>query len=150
MAVEQQKQEHPAYLQPYARAVRRHGPDFRALLWASRQTQETRFEAMLQLADPTGRAVLDLGCGCADLLDFLLAHGFAPSRYVGLEGVDELADAAESKGHAIAQIARVDFVREPGRIAAAKADIVFCSGAFNTIDTADFYAAIANAFAAAR
>jgi len=55
--------EQPTYLQPYSRAVKRHGPDFRALLWASRRTQEQRFEALAHVADPTGLSILDLGCG---------------------------------------------------------------------------------------
>ena len=68
----------PAYLQPYARAVKRHGPDFRALLWASRRTQELRFDALAKLANPTGLSVLDVGCGRADLLDFFISRDMLP------------------------------------------------------------------------
>jgi SAM-dependent methyltransferase len=144
----------PDYLQPYARAVKRHGgADFRALLWASRRTQEQRFDALLKLADPTGLAVLDLGCGRADFLDFLIARGKSPRRYVGLEGVRELADAAEAKqrdGHddVDARIIVADFVREPRRMRVG-ADVVFCSGALNTIEGEDFFKTIANAYAVA-
>src|SRR5688572_29328850 len=88
----------PAYLRPYSRAVEEHGrDDFRVLLWASPQTQAARFKAMVDLVDPVGKTVLDLGCGKADLLDFMLVRGAAPKRYVGIEGVRELADAASSK-----------------------------------------------------
>jgi hypothetical protein len=57
LAVEQQR--HPTYLQPYTRAVKRHGAEF-ALLWASPKTQRQRFEAIVDLVDPTG-LMLDLG-----------------------------------------------------------------------------------------
>src|SRR5688500_8364566 len=107
--------EQPAYLQPYARAVKRHGADFRALLWASRRTQEQRFAAMMKLAEPTGLTVLDLGCGRADLLDFFIASNMPPRRYIGIEGVKELANAAEDKQIPGARIIRADFVREPAR-----------------------------------
>ena len=141
--------EPPEYLKPYARAVQRHGgEDFRVLLWASRRTQEQRFAALLKLADPTGLTVLDLGCGRADLLDYMLACGRRPRRYVGLEGVRELADAARRKNLPDSRIILADFVREPRRMQ-VRADIVYCSGALNTIDTDAFYAAIRNAFAAA-
>lgn len=141
--------EPPEYLKPYARAVQRHGgADFRVLLWASRRTQEQRFDALLKLADPTGLVVLDLGCGRADLLDFMLARGQRPRRYVGLEGVRELADAARRKNLPDSRIILADFVREPRRMQ-AQADIVYCSGALNTIDSDAFYVAIRNAFAAA-
>jgi hypothetical protein len=152
VAVDQQ--EHPAYLQPYARAAHEHGAGFRALLWASRQTQEARFAAMLRLADPTKLGVLDLGCGCGDLVDYLVMRGAAPVRYVGLEGVGELAEAARRrrKHPATAQysIVHADFVAEPWRVREAEADIVYCSGALNTIEETDFYSAIRNGFDAAR
>src|SRR5436190_7810971 len=141
--------EQPTYLQPYARAVKRHGADFRALLWASRRTQEQRFEGLVHLCDPSGLAVLDLGCGRADLLEFLIDRDLRPKRYVGIEAVAELARAAEAKRPANARIIRADFVRDPGTIQVG-ADVIFCSGAFNTIDNDAFYRAIENAFAAAR
>jgi hypothetical protein len=141
--------EQPSYLQPYQRAVRRHGADFRALLWASRRTQEQRFDALVRLADPTGLAILDLGCGRADFLDFLIARGMLPKRYVGLEGVRELAEAAENKQLPNSRIMIADFVREPRRMQVG-ADLVFCSGALNTIEPDEFYKVIKHAFAAAR
>jgi len=146
------QQEHPPYLRPYADAAHRHGPGFRALLWASRKTQELRFDAMLRLANPCGLCVLDLGCGCGDLADFLVSREAAPARYVGLEGVSDLADVARRKHPAVAEcsIIRADFVAEPWRVRQADADIVYCSGALNTIERDAFHEAIRNALAAAR
>ena len=145
---QQQQSEQPTYLQPYSRAVRRHGPDFRALLWASRRTQEQRFEALAKMTDPTGLTILDLGCGRADLYDYLVQRGTPPRKYFGLEGVRELAEAAEDKQLPGARIIVADFVREPRRMHVG-ADVVFCSGALNTIEPDEFYLTIRNAFAAA-
>jgi phospholipid N-methyltransferase len=139
----------PSYLQPYARAVKRHGADFRALLWASKRTQALRFDAMVRLQDPSGLAMLDLGCGRGDFLDFLIARGMKPSRYIGLEGVPELASAAREKRHPHARIIRADFVHEPDRMRVG-ADVVYCSGAFNTIEPGSFYRTLEHAFNAAR
>src|SRR3954470_1357999 len=136
--------EQPTYLQPYSRAVKRHGPDFRALLWASRRTQEQRFDALVHLQDPTGLMILDLGCGRADFLDFLIARGTLPKKYFGLEGVRELANAAEDKQLPHARIVVADFVREPRRLR-VNADVIYCSGALNTIEPDDFYLTIQNA-----
>ena len=141
--------EQPTYLQPYSRAVKRHGADFRALLWASRRTQEQRFEALAHVADPTGLTILDLGCGRADFLDFLVTRGTPPKKYFGLEGVRELAEAAENKNVDNSRIVVADFVREPRRMQVG-ADLIYCSGALNTIETDDFYLTIRNAFAAAK
>jgi SAM-dependent methyltransferase len=141
--------EQPTYLQPYSRAVKRHGADFRALLWASRRTQEQRFEALAHVADPTGLTILDLGCGRADFLDFLVTRGTPPKKYFGLEGVRELAEAAENKNVDNSRIVIADFVREPRRMQVG-ADVIYCSGSLNTIETDDFYLTIRNAFAAAK
>jgi len=145
------KEEQPAYLPPYARAVKRHAAsDYRARLWASRRTQALRFDALLRMANPAGLSMLDLGCGAGDLLDFLIARNAAPDRYIGIEGVAELADAADAKRHANATILRTDFVAEPIHLVVADADIIYCSGALNTIDAGDFYQIIGHAFAAAK
>ncbi|MEA2734359.1 MAG: hypothetical protein QOE14_810, partial [Humisphaera sp.] len=101
------------------------------------------------LAEPTGLTILDLGCGRADLLDFLIARGTPPRKYIGVEGVRELAEAAESKRQPDARIITADFVREPRRLEVG-ADVILCSGALNTIEPAEFYLTIRNAFAAAK
>jgi len=83
------------------------------------------------------------------LLDFLIARGMKPKRYIGIEGVEEFAKAAEVKEFDNLRIVRADFVREPRRMDAARADIIFCSGALNTIQKDEFYLVLQNAFAAA-
>jgi hypothetical protein len=136
------------YLTPYQRAASRHGAGFSSLLWASPQTQAVRFTALTRLVGLNGKSLLDVGCGRADLLDFLLARDVKPAHYVGLEAVAALADAAEAKRHPDAMILRADFVREPLRLFVG-ADIVYFSGSLNTLDAATFYATIRRAYEAA-
>ncbi len=137
----------PAYLAPYLKAVRRHGSTFPSLLWASPSTQATRFDAICGIEDLNGESVLDVGCGRADLLDFMLAHQVRPADYVGIEAVEELARAAEAKGHANLTILRADFVSEPARMFVG-ADAVIFSGSLNTLDDDAFYGTIGRAFEA--
>jgi SAM-dependent methyltransferase len=139
----------PAYLEPYARAVEAHGAEFPALLWASPRTQAKRFDAMLSLQNPRGLAVLDLGCGRADLLDHMIRRRVRPARYVGIEGVRELAEAARDKAVANSEIIVADFVSDPGRMR-VDADVIYCSGALNTLEEDDFHRVIRDTFDAAR
>src|SRR3954468_23327877 len=122
------------YLLPYLRAADKHGADFPSLLWASPQTQAARFDAIQRLGCPHGKSVLDVGCGRADLLDFLLDRGVRPADYVGIEAVEDLARAAETKHRRMndVSIIRADFAREPLRLFVA-ADVVIFSGSLNTI-----------------
>jgi hypothetical protein len=138
----------PAYLTPYLDAASRHGAGFSTLLWASPHTQAVRFAALTRLVGLNGKSLLDVGCGRADLLDYLLSHNVRPAHYVGLEGVTALADAAEAKRHTEAMIVRADFVREPLRLFVA-ADVVYFSGSLNTLDPSTFYGTIRKAYDAA-
>ncbi len=138
----------PPYLAPYLTAASRHGQCFSSLLWASPRTQEVRFGALTRLVGLNGKCVLDVGCGRADLLDYLLARKINPLRYIGLEGVDTLADAAEAKRHSDATIVRADFVRDPARLFVG-AGVVYFSGSLNTLDDASFYGILEAAFHAA-
>jgi SAM-dependent methyltransferase len=137
----------PTYLAPYQRAASRHGAGFSSLLWASPHTQAVRFAALTRLVGLNGKSILDVGCGRADLLDFLLARNLHPAHYVGLEGVTALADAAETKHHPDSMIVRGDFVREPLRLFVG-ADVVYFSGSLNTLDPTSFYATIRKAYEA--
>jgi cyclopropane fatty-acyl-phospholipid synthase-like methyltransferase len=136
------------YLEPYRRAAERHGGGFKSLLWASEETQAARFEAICGLVDVRGKRVLDVGCGRADFLDYVIERGSRPASYVGIEGVAELAAAAREKGHANATVVEADFVDEPHRMFVG-ADVVVISGALNTMGADAFYATVRRAYEAA-
>jgi SAM-dependent methyltransferase len=140
--------ERPEYLEPYAAAARRYGAGFESLLWASPRTQAARFDAIVRLADLRRKRVLDVGCGRGDLLDFLLGREIRPAEYVGLEGVEALAEAARKKERPGVQIVRGDFVAEPQRLFVGAQWIVF-SGSLNTMEADAFYATLRRAYEAA-
>jgi SAM-dependent methyltransferase len=138
----------PDYLLPYLNAAQRHGSAFSSLLWASPDTQADRFDAIAAGADLAGKSVLDVGCGRADFLDYLVRRGIEPSTYIGIEAVPALAQAAREKRHPDATIIEADFVAEPRRLFVG-AQIVVISGALNTMDDVTFYAAVRRAYDAA-
>lgn len=138
----------PSYLNPYLRAAKRYGGRFESLLWASPDTQKARFDALARLCQFQQRQILDVGCGRADLLDYLLARGLKPEHYVGIDAVPELVDAARSKRHPNSLILHTDFLREPQRLLVGADVVVFC-GSLNTLTTADFYRMIRTGFEAA-
>ena len=138
--------EQPQYLKPYLDAARRHGGDgFKSLLWESPRTQALRFEALTRVCDMHRKSILDVGCGRADLLDFLRERGIEPQHYTGLEAVETLADAAKAKWRKRCQIVRADFVREPARLLCG-ADVVVFSGSLNTLEPDHFYATLRTAW----
>lgn len=140
--------ESPDYLQPYVDATRRHGAGFGSLLWASPKTQAIRFDALLRAHDLQDKTVLDVGCGRADLLQYMLDRGVVPERYIGLEAIDVLATTAEIKRLPRCRIVRGDFVLDP-RLLAIDADVLLFSGSLNTLDEQSCYQSLAHAYTAA-
>jgi len=138
------------YLVPYLKAAERHGAGFGALLWASPETQATRFDAIERLGRLHGKSVLDVGCGRADLLAYLLGRGVRPADYTGIEAVAELASAAADNcagARVPARVIRADFLREPLRLFVG-ADVVVFSGSLNTVEDGPFYDTLRRAFEA--
>ena len=131
-------QDTPHYLQPYLDAASRYGGGFGSLLWASRTTQETRFDAMTRLCNLRGKSMLDVGCGRGDLLDYLLRRGIQLDHYTGIEAVPELAGAAACKNHPRCLIIPCDFITEPARLFTG-ADVIYFSGSLNTLEPRAFY-----------
>jgi hypothetical protein len=140
--------ETPSYLRPYVNAAKHHGAGFGTLLWASPRTQAARFKVLLGAVNIEGQKLLDVGCGRADLLEYILQAGALPAMYVGLEALVELAEAAEVKRLRDCMIVRGDFVREP-RLLDVGADVVIFCGSLNTLDEQQFQSALAAGFAAA-
>jgi hypothetical protein len=139
----------PSYLSPYLKASRKFGSGFGTLLWASPKTQAVRFKALLSAVEIDGRSIMDVGCGRADFLEFMLKSGRCPGSYVGVEAVEALAHAAERKNLPRCKIVIGDFVQDP-RLLDTRSDILFYSGSLNTMETDDFYRCIAQAYAAAQ
>ncbi|MFT5422979.1 MAG: SAM-dependent methyltransferase [Phycisphaerales bacterium] len=130
------------YLDPYRDAVAKVGPRFEALLWQSAEAQHTRFAVLAQMKNPTGRVIVDLGCGRADLASFLHGRGVEYGSYIGVDGVEELATAARDRlseeGVPECTVLVRDFVADEGLyrelVRERRADTLVFSGSLNTFD----------------
>lgn len=139
----------PFYLYPY-HAARLHGAKgFDALLWASPEGQRRRFEAIARSFPLAERRILDVGCGRADLMGYLLESGILPAHYMGLDMIPESLRAARRRKYPRCEILPPgDFVKEPERLHVG-ADVVIFSGTLNTLTRPKFYRALTAAWAAA-
>lgn len=131
----------PDYIAPYADATRQAGPSFQALLWHKPEAQAARFDVAIDLAPPTAKAIADLGCGLADFHARLLLRNAGHARYIGVEGVPELAAEAARRlapqGSRRAHVITADFVADHALftrlVSDERADILAFSGSLNTL-----------------
>jgi hypothetical protein len=135
----------PEYLRPYLDAARRHGAGFESLLWANPSSQAARFAALARWCELDGRVVLDAGCGRADFLEYLHQREIRPAKYIGIEAVTSLAEAAERKSLPGARIITGDFIEDP-RIMDQQAGVIIFSGSLNTLGADDFYGTLRSAW----
>jgi len=138
-----------AYLEPYAAAHRRRERGARALLWVGRHDQTVRFGAIASLCPLQGLHILDVGCGPADLLGYLLGRGIRPAHYTGLEAQRWLVQAARRRRYPDAEIVEGDFVRDPGLLDAG-ADVLIFSGSLNLLSSRQFFHTLERAWPVTR
>ena len=111
-----------SYLNPYREAVQRHGEDFAATLWKSPEAQQKRFQTLIEMLGPercSGTCLVDVGCGRGDLALELDRLGLHPRRYIGIEGVEEIAKIARKRVENLpfaTEIFLCDVVSEPTRL----------------------------------
>jgi len=127
------------FLRPYRNAVAQHGPGFEATLWSSRESQALRFDVMIDLASLAGCAVMDLGCGHGDFAARLLERGVPFRRYVGVDAIAEVIEAARGRRLERSDFVVADILETADALAetfgaGGPPDFVCLSGTLNTMD----------------
>jgi SAM-dependent methyltransferase len=121
------------YLDPYRRAISEHGAGFAATLWESREGQVRRFDVMIDMAEFSGCTLVDAGCGPGDFAARLLERGIGFRRFIGLDAVPEMIEAARRRALPRCEFHIADVVADPRRLHIAGADFISISGALNTM-----------------
>lgn len=110
-------------------AVALHGCTTDALHWASRGEQKVRFRVLAGIGIRGGDSLLDVGCGFADLRDWLRAHAIEV-EYTGVDLSPEIV-AEAARRHADAAVLCGELFDVDSRFAPKSFDWVVCSGMFN-------------------
>lgn len=111
----------------YERRVARFGDSPHALDWGSRFSQEKRFEVLSEIDDLSGRSVLDVGCGQADLFAFLESREI-PAAYTGYDISPAVIESARRRFPGL-ELELVDLMAD--HVAYPQFDYVVASGIFH-------------------
>jgi SAM-dependent methyltransferase len=118
-------QDKKKYIERYETNYDRYGYDPKTLGW-SKGRQEIRFHVLTSIGDVDNKSILDLGCGFADLYDFLNKRGWQ-GKYTGLDIVPKLVEVARER-HPGLDIRVLDILEKD---IDEKFDYIFASGIFN-------------------
>ncbi len=80
----------------YQAAFNQHGVSMKTVKWGSNHSQQSRFGVLAEIADLSGKSILDVGCGFADLYDYLKTR-YQGMAYTGLELVADMAAQAQKR-----------------------------------------------------
>jgi SAM-dependent methyltransferase len=123
-----QPHDRKAYVERYESRLRQFGHSPETLGWGKTGRQEFRFAILADAAIATpGSSVLDVGCGFADLYDYLVAGGWS-GRYVGVDLVPGLVDMARQR-HPDLDVRTADIAELAN--SEERFDYVIASGIFN-------------------
>ncbi len=87
------------------------GESVRTLDWGSENTQLLRFSILSEIGDLNGKSILDVGCGFADLYDFLKDR-FENIKYTGVDITPTVLEIAQKK-HPGLDLRLIDILNSP-------------------------------------
>jgi SAM-dependent methyltransferase len=128
----------------YRGSLQTHGHTAEGVQWHSEHSQRTRFKALRKLLpeDLSRYTIADAGCGLGDLYRFLEEHDDKPERYIGIDVVEPMVEAARARIGCT--ILLLDVLTDP----MPQADYYVCSGAMNTLTRDETRTFIERCFAA--
>ena len=111
----------------FATMLEKHGASPAATHWGSRSSQEKRFSVLASIGDLAGARILDVGCGLADLHDWLKRQGIT-CDYTGVDLSPEMIAAASQRDPSLKLFAGI--ILEGVACLAKSYDYVLASGIF--------------------
>ena len=122
------------YLKPYREAVERYGAGFHATLWTNPESQRLRFNVMIDMAALHGCSIVDAGCGQGDFAEHLIERQVAFKRYIGIDAVPEMIEAARKRCLPRCEFHFGDVIHDQTPLREIDPDFVCISGTLNTMD----------------
>ncbi|MCG6896021.1 MAG: class I SAM-dependent methyltransferase [Thiocapsa sp.] len=128
----------------YLDSLASHGETAKGVQWMSTHTQELRFEVLRRLlpADLSDLMLVDAGCGFGDLYRYLLKRNDIPARYIGLDVLEPMVEAARRRTGCEIRLCDVLHDRLPD------ADYYLCSGAMNNLTREETWCFIRHCYGA--
>ena len=126
----------------YTSAIKMHGTTPKGVNWTSKETQEIRFDMILEMLPKEIDSLVDAGCGFGDFYTYMNKKKRTPKKYIGIDSLIDMYSIASN--NTAQEIIIADITKD--KIPHAKYYI--CSGAMNVLDKFETYLFIQNCFLA--
>ncbi|MDY0122276.1 MAG: class I SAM-dependent methyltransferase [Sulfurimonas sp.] len=130
----------------YIASLKKHGITPQGLHWFGKESQEKRFDILLEMLPPRLEefSLADAGCGFGDFYHYIQSKSLRPKNYIGIDSIKEMCMiTSERTGQ---QTLHADICKE----ALPKADYYICSGAMNILSEFETYLFIKNCYDASK
>lgn len=126
----------------YASSIKTHGITAKGLNWNSKESQEVRFDVILDMLpdDLSEFSIADAGCGFGDFYLYMKKQNKNPKKYIGIDSLKEMCDIATKQTEC--EIIKADICT--GLL--PDADFYVCSGALNILERFETYQFISNCY----
>jgi SAM-dependent methyltransferase len=113
----------------YTSALKHHGVSAKGVNWNSKDTQELRFEVLLDILPKNLEdfTLVDAGCGFGDFYLYLEKKDRHPKKYIGLDSLYDMYAIASQR--TAQEIIIADIIKDD----LPMADFYICSGALNVL-----------------
>ncbi|MCD6173396.1 MAG: class I SAM-dependent methyltransferase, partial [Sulfurimonas sp.] len=80
----------------YTSAIDMHGTTAKGVNWTSKETQEIRFDVILDMLPKEINSLADAGCGFGDFYTYMNKKKRTPKKYIGIDSLIDMYSIASN------------------------------------------------------
>ncbi|MDB2561980.1 class I SAM-dependent methyltransferase [Sulfurimonas sp.] len=128
----------------YLSSLKKYGNNAKGLNWVSRETQELRFDIIIDMLPNKLNSIVDAGCGLGDFYTYLQTKDVTFKKYIGIDSLHKMCTIAHKNTKQ--EIILADITKEKIPFA----EYYVCSGAMNILNEFETYLFIQNCIQASQ
>lgn len=128
----------------YLSSLKKYGTNAKGVNWVSKETQQLRFDVILEMLPQKIDSLTDAGCGFGDFYIYMRNKSIECKKYVGIDSVHKMCSIATVNTQQ--EIIQADITR--GTL--PKSQYYICSGAMNILNSFETHLFIQNCFYASQ
>ena len=122
----------------YLASIEKYGVNAKGVNWVSQETQELRFDIILDMLPKNINTLVDAGCGFGDFYQYLQNKNIQYTKYTGIDSLHKMCTIASKNTKQ--EIILADITKDKLPFA----EYYICSGAMNILNTFETHLFIKN------